>query len=140
MSERCMHLDYDHVIPLTSKGKFQPKTNMFPENNNALSIKPYCVWVEISEKKYEKNQFFQLRFCYHKLENTKKFTLSLETSFKTLNDMIIGTAGTYLFESFTNFQSEWNNDVEIWVPGAFPDAARGISRQLYKVTLILILH
>ena len=42
MWELCMHPDYDHFIPLTSKkGKFQPQTNIFSENNNPFSIKPY---------------------------------------------------------------------------------------------------
>ena len=36
-------------IPLTSKkGKFQPKTNIFPSNNNHFSIKPSTVlWAKI---------------------------------------------------------------------------------------------
>ena len=30
MCELCMHPDYDHFIPSTSKyGKFQPQTNIF---------------------------------------------------------------------------------------------------------------
>ena len=39
--------------------------------------------------------------------------LLLENHFKTLNDMIIGTAGTKPLESFTIFQSEQNNGVTI---------------------------
>ena len=61
--------------------------------------------------------------------------LLLEKHFKTLNDMIIGTAGTKPLESFTIFQSEQNNGVTIWVY----DAARGIF--VYRnLPLILILQ
>ena len=39
--------------------------------------------------------------------------------------MMIDTAGTYSFESFTIFQSGQNNGVKIWafdaIPVAFPD-------------------
>ena len=49
--------------------------------------------------------------------------------------MIIGTAGTQLFESFTIFQSGGNNGVEIWVF----DATGGISRCI-KLPMILILQ
>ena len=41
MWELCMHPDYDHFIPLTSKqGKFQPQTNICPGKNIPFSIKP----------------------------------------------------------------------------------------------------
>ena len=39
-----MHTDYDHFyIPVTSKkGKFQPKTNIFPGNNMGKIMVPKC--------------------------------------------------------------------------------------------------
>ena len=52
-----------------------------------------------------------------------------------MNDMIIGTAGTKLLESFTIFQSGQNNGVKIQVF----DATMGISRYK-KLPLILILQ
>ena len=56
---------------------------------------------------------------YNRIANRKKLILPLEKYFKTLKDMIIGT------ESFTIFQSGWNNGVKLWefdeYPGAFPD-------------------
>ena len=71
----------------------------------------------------------------HASKNRKKFIFSLKKYFKTLNDMIIGTAGTTFLESLTVFQSGQNNGVKIWVS----DATRGISR--YKnLPLILILQ
>ena len=73
--------------------------------------------VEISEKK------------------KKKIILPLGKYFKPTNDIIIGTAGTKILESFTIFQSGQNNGVKIW---AF-DATRGISRYK-KWPLILILQ
>ena len=68
--------------------------------------------VEISEKK--NINFSSLRSCYHKLANRKKLILQLEKYFKTLNDMIIGTAGTRLLDKFTIFQSGRNNGVKVW--------------------------
>ena len=58
VSEWCIHPDYDYLyIHLTStSGKLQPKTNIFPGNNNPFSIKPTVVWVKISEKNH---QFFR---------------------------------------------------------------------------------
>ena len=38
--------------------------------------------------------FSGLRFRYHRLANRKELILPLGNSFKTLKDMIIGTAGT----------------------------------------------
>ena len=52
-----------------------------------------------------------------------------------MNDMIIGTAGTKLLQSFIIFQSGQNNGVKIWVF----DATRGISRHR-KLPLILVLQ
>ena len=52
-----------------------------------------------------------------------------------MNDMIIGTAGTKLLESFTIFQSGQNNGVKIQVF----DATRGIYRHR-KLPLILVLQ
>ena len=52
------------------------------------------VWTEISEKKKKNINFSSLRSSYHRLANRKKLILPLEKYFKTLNDMIIGTAGT----------------------------------------------
>ena len=54
--------------------------------------------------------------------------MPVEKYFKTLNDMIIGTAGTKLLESLTIFQSGQNNGVKIWVFDA-----NGHFR-IYKVT------
>ena len=75
------------------------------------------MWVEISEGK--KHQFSGFRFCYNRLPNRKKLILPLKKYFKTLKDIIIG------IESFTYFQSGWNNVVKLWVfdeyPEAFPD-------------------
>ena len=84
VSELCMYPDYDHFyIHLTStKGKLQPQTNIFPGNNNPSSIKRTVACVE----------FFPVR--YHRLAIRKKVILPLGTFFKTLKDMIIGTAGT----------------------------------------------
>ena len=100
-----------------------------------LSLLSFAVvWVKISEKK--PINFSSLRSCYHRLANRNKFILPLEKYFKTSNHMIIdGTAGTKLFESFTTFQSVWNNGVEIWVF----DATRGISRYI-ELPLPLILQ
>ena len=74
------------------------------------------MWVKISEKK--KINFFGLKFHYNRLANRKKLILPLEKYLKTLKDMIIGT------ESFTVFQSGWNNGVKLWAfaeyVGAFP--------------------
>ena len=78
--------------------------------------------------------FSCLRSYNHKLANTK-IILPVEKYFKTLNDMIIGTAGTKPLESFTIFQSGQNNGVKSWVS----DATRGISRYR-KLPLILMLH
>ena len=63
--------------------------------------------------------FSCFRSGYNRLANRKKLILPVEKYFRTLKDMIIGT------ESFTIFQSGWNNDVKLWAfdeyPGAFPD-------------------
>ena len=105
-------------IPLTSKKcKFQPQTSIFPENNNPFSIKPTVVWVKIFEKK--NISFSGLRSRYNRLADGTKLILPLEKYFKTLKDMIIGT------DSFTIFQSGWNNCVKLWTfyeySEAFPD-------------------
>ena len=52
------------------------------------------VWVEISEKKTKKKNisFSGLRPRYYRLANRKKLILPLKKYFKTLKDMIIGTA------------------------------------------------
>ena len=67
----------------------------------------------------KKHQFSGFRFCYNRLANRKKLILPLKKYFKTLKDIIIG------IESFTYFQSGWNNVVKLWVfdeyPEAFPD-------------------
>ena len=88
-----MNPDYDHLYFLwTSKsGKLQPQTYIFPGNKNHFFIKPTVVWVKISEKIIN---FSGLRFRYHRLANRKKLILPLGNSFKTLKDMMIGTAGT----------------------------------------------
>ena len=72
----------------------------------------------------KKTIFSCLGSCYHKLENRKKLIFPLEKYFKTLNDMIIGSAGTKPLESFIIFQSGRNNAVKKWVFDAtrvFPD-------------------
>ena len=99
-----MHLDYDHFyIPLTSKqGKFQPQAIIFPVK------KAYCCVVKISEKNII---FSSLRSCYYNQTNGKKLILPLKNTSKLC--MTIVTASTYLFESFTFFQSGWGNVVEI---------------------------
>ena len=88
------------------------------------------MWVKISE---EKHPFFGLRSPYHEQANRKQLVLPFETYSKTLKDMIIGTGGTWPFESLTVFQCGQNNSVEIWasdgIPGAYP----------IKLPLILIL-
>ena len=83
---------------------------------------------------WKKNiHFFGLRSLYHEQAIRKQLVLPLEKYSKTLKDMIIGTGGTWQFESFTIFQSGQNNGVEIWasdgIPGAYP----------IKLPLILIL-
>ena len=82
------------------------------------------MWVDrLRFLKKKKTNFSSLRSCYHKLANRKNL-FRLEKYFKTLNDMIIGTACTKLLESLTIFQSGRNNGVKIWVS----DATKGISR------------
>ena len=105
-------------ISLTSKTcKFQSQTSIFPGNNNPFSIKPTVVWVKIFEKK--NISFFSRRSCYNRLANRKKLILSLEKYFETVKEMIIAT------ESFTVFQSEWDNGIKLWTfdehSGAFLD-------------------
>ena len=46
--------------------------------------------------------------------------------------MIIGTASTYLFVSFTFFQSSWDNVVEI---GKFDATNRAYSRPILRSTI-----
>ena len=46
-----------------------------------------------------------MRSRYYRLTNKKRLILPLEKYFKTLIDIIIGTAGALLFELFTIFQS-----------------------------------
>ena len=106
-----------YILLTSKKCKFQPQTSIFPANNNPFSIKPTVVWVKIFEKK--KISSSSLRSSYNRLPNRKKLNLPLEKYFKTLKDMIIGT------ESFTIFQSGWNNSVKLWAfdeySRAFPD-------------------
>ena len=75
------------------------------------------MWVKISEN--NTINFFGLRSLYNRQANKKKLILPLEKCFKTLKDIIIGT------ESFTSFQSGWNNGVKLWAfdeyHGTFPD-------------------
>ena len=61
------------------------------------------VWVGRLRFLKKKIFFSSFRSCYHRLANRKKLIFPLEKYFKTLNDMIIGTAGTKLLESFTIF-------------------------------------
>ena len=58
------------------------------------------------------------------LANRKKLILPREKYFKTLNDMITGTAGTKLLESFTIFKESEimvSKCGYLMVPGALPD-------------------
>ena len=94
MWELWVHADHDHLhILLTSKwDEIQPRTNIFPGNNNPFSIKPA---VTDGQDFWKKNiNFSGLKSPYHRLVNRKKLILSLEKYFKTLKDMIIGTVGT----------------------------------------------
>ena len=72
------------------------------------------------------NIFSSLRYCFHRQAN-KKNIFQLKKYFKTLKEMIIGTASTQLFEPFTFFQSEWDNVVEIW---EFDPTSRAYSRPI----------
>ena len=54
--------------------------------------KPSVVLVKISEK--NNNIFSGLRSCHHRQANGKKLILPLKKYFKTLKDMMIGTAIT----------------------------------------------
>ena len=101
-------------------GKFQPQTIIF------LMKKPTVVWVKISQKK----NFF--RFEISLPQASKKLILPLKKYFKTLKDMIIGTASTYVFESFTFLQSWWDNVVEI---GKFDATSRAYSRPILRSTI-----
>ena len=65
------------IIPLTSKwGKFKPENNIFLVKN------AYCC---VSQDFWKKG---------FRQANRKKLILPLEKYFKTLKDMIIGTAST----------------------------------------------
>ena len=61
-----------------------------------------------------------------------KLILPLKKYFKTLTDMVIGTASTLLFELFTFFQSAWDNAVEIW---EFDATSREYSRPILPSTI-----
>ena len=104
MWELCMHPNYDYfVYPIN----FQKMQSLLLRGSRFL----------------KKNiNFSGFRSGYNRLANRKKFILPVEKYFRTLKDMIIGT------ESFTIFQSGWNNGVKLWAfdgySGAFP----------YKVT------
>ena len=95
MWKLCMNLDYNHLyIPLTFKytRQISATSQHFFWQNNLFSIKSTVVWVRISEKKY---QFFRLEISLPQASKQKKKNiLPLEKYFKTLKDMIIGTAGT----------------------------------------------
>ena len=109
-----MHLDYDHFIYPIDFQKMQ-----IPATNQYLSWEiTSVVLVKISERK-KTSIFFDLKSHQNRLANRKKLIFSLEKYFKTSKEMIIGT------NSFTIFQSGWNNGVKLWAfdecPGAFPD-------------------
>ena len=118
----------------SNKANSSNKTTIFQGITTLFLLSLTIVWVD-SLRILKKIFFSSLRSCYHKLANREKLILLLEKYFKTLNDMIIGTAGTTLLELFTIFQSRRNNVVKIWVF----DATRGISRYR-KLPLILILQ
>ena len=95
MWELCMHPNYVHFIPLTSKqGKFQPQTNIFLEITTLFLLSFTVVWIDRLKFLKKTISFSSLKSCYHKLANRMKLILPLEKHFKTLNNMIIGTAGT----------------------------------------------
>ena len=92
-------------------------------------------WSRFGKKKHffrKKNILSGLRSCYHKQANRKKLILPLKKYFKTLTDMVIGTASTLLFELFTFFQSAWDNAVEIW---EFDATSREYSRPILPSTI-----
>ena len=98
MWELCMHPNYVHFIPLTSKqGKFQPQTNIFLEITTLFLLSFTVVWIDRLKFLKKNISFSSLKSCYHKLANRMKLILPLEKHFKTLNNMIIGTAGTAQF-------------------------------------------
>ena len=107
-----------YTLLTSKKCKSQPKTSVFPRKNNPFSIKYSIVWVKISEKKKTKKNitFSGLGSHYNRLANCKKLILPLEKYFKTLKDMVIDT------ESFTIFQSGWNNGVKLWALDEYPRA------------------
>ena len=107
--------------------------NIFSEINNPFSIKLYCLWTNRMRFLKKKN-FFQFEILLAQASKQKNL-LCLEKYFKILNDVIIGTEGTKLLESFKIVQSGQNHSVKTWV---FDDT-RGISRYR-KLSLILILH
>lgn len=49
--------------------------------------------------------FFSLNFPYYRLSNRNKLLLPWTIYFKILKEIIIGTAGTGIFKSFTTFHS-----------------------------------
>ena len=105
---------------------FLNKANLSQKPTFFCWKKPVVVWVKISGKK--KKIFRQA--------NRKKLILPLENYFKTLNDMIIGTTGTYLFQLFTFFQSGWDNIVEIWAFNATSRVYAGrILRSILRLTI-----
>ena len=98
-----------HWLPKNANPSHKP---VFVLGNNKR-----CVSQDFWKKK--NINFFDLKSHQNRLANRKKLIFSLEKYFKTSKEMIIGT------NSFTIFQSGWNNGVKLWAfdecPGAFPD-------------------
>ena len=73
----------------------------------------------------KKKNFSRFLSCYHRLASRKKIFLPLEKYFKTLKDMIIGTADALFFESFTQFfkvgEMVVSKSGHLMLPGAFPE-------------------
>ena len=99
-----------------------------PVPNQNFSSKPYY-WVGWDFWK-RKHQFFIVWYLVTTgWQKRKKLILPLEKYFKTLNDMITGTAGAKHFKSLTIFKV---GEIRVF------DASRDISRYR-KLPLILIL-
>ena len=95
----------------------------------------YCVGQDLEKKNIfsEKKTFYPVWGLVTTNKQIEiKLILSLKKYFKTLTDMVIGTASTLLFELFTFFQSAWDNAVEIW---EFDATSREYSRPILPSTI-----
>ena len=93
-------------------------------NHHFAREKTLCL---VGQDFWKRNIIFSgLRSRYHRQTNRKKLILALKKYFKTSKDIIIATASKWLFQSFTFFQSGWDNVAEIWefhATEVFPDKA-----------------